>query len=83
MASGANSPAEVRNRMSVPVIESTVISGRAEMRINGITFPGRFRFTHDPGQGYHRQQMRESTRKQGWARLEGRRLALGQNEDGS
>jgi len=23
------------------------------MRINGITFPGRFRFTHDAGQGYH------------------------------
>jgi hypothetical protein len=37
---------------SVPVIESAVISGRAEMRINGITFPGRFRFTHDAGRGY-------------------------------
>jgi len=37
---------------SVPVIESAVIGGRAKMRINGITFPGRFRFTHDAGQGY-------------------------------
>lgn len=37
---------------SVPVIESAVISGRAKMRINGITFPGRFRFTHHAGQGY-------------------------------
>jgi hypothetical protein len=36
----------------VPVIESAVISGRAKMRMNGITFPGRFRFTHDAGQGY-------------------------------
>ena len=37
---------------SVPVIESVVLSGRATMRINGITFPARFRFTHDAGQGY-------------------------------
>ena len=37
---------------SVPVIESAVLSGRATMRINGITFPARFRFTHDAGQGY-------------------------------
>jgi hypothetical protein len=37
---------------SVPVIESAVISGRAKIRINGITFPGRFRFTHDAGEGY-------------------------------
>ncbi len=36
----------------VPVIRSTVISGRARLRINGITFPARFRFTHDAGQGY-------------------------------
>jgi hypothetical protein len=36
----------------VPVITSAVISGRAHMRIAGITFPGRFRFTHDAGQGY-------------------------------
>ncbi len=37
---------------SVPVIESAVITGRASMRIQGITFPARFRFTHDAGQGY-------------------------------
>ena len=37
---------------SVPVIESAVISGRATMRLGGITFPGRFRFTHDAGRGY-------------------------------
>ena len=37
---------------SVPVIESAVLTGRAPMRLNGITFPARFRFTHDAGQGY-------------------------------
>lgn len=37
---------------SVPVIESAVISGRTTLRINGINFPGRFRFTHIAGQGY-------------------------------
>lgn len=37
---------------SVPVIESAIISGRATMRINGITMPGRFRFTHLAGQDY-------------------------------
>jgi hypothetical protein len=36
----------------VPVIESAVISGRASMRVNGITFPARFRFTHIAGKGY-------------------------------
>ncbi len=36
----------------VPVVESLVISGRAKMRIMGITFPSRFRFTHLAGQGY-------------------------------
>lgn len=36
----------------IPVIESAVITGRARMRIKGISFPGRFRFTHDAGQGY-------------------------------
>jgi len=36
----------------VPVIESAVITGRARMRVGGITFPGRFRFTHNAGQGY-------------------------------
>jgi hypothetical protein len=36
----------------IPVIETAVISGRASMRVNGITFPARFRFTHLAGQGY-------------------------------
>jgi hypothetical protein len=36
----------------VPVIESAVLTGRAKMRIIGITFPARFRFTHDAGRGY-------------------------------
>jgi len=37
---------------SVPAIESAVLTGRAKMRIMGITFPARFRFVHDAGQGY-------------------------------
>ena len=37
---------------NVPVIKSAVMTGRAKMRIRGITFPGRFRFTHDAGRGY-------------------------------
>ena len=36
----------------IPVIESAVISGRAPMRVSGITFPARFRFTHIAGQDY-------------------------------
>jgi hypothetical protein len=37
----------------VPVIHSAVVSGRAQMRpIGALTFQGRFRFTHDAGQGY-------------------------------
>jgi hypothetical protein len=39
-------------RETIPVIESAVFSGRARMRIAGITFPARFRFVHDAGQGY-------------------------------
>jgi hypothetical protein len=37
---------------TIPVIESFVVTGRAEMRIMGITFPSRFRFTHIAGQSY-------------------------------
>lgn len=37
---------------AIPIIESAVISGRASMRVKGITFPGRFRFTHQAGQAY-------------------------------
>ena len=36
----------------LPLIESAVLSGRATMRLGGITFPGRFRFTHLAGQSY-------------------------------
>ena len=37
---------------TMPVIESAVISGRGSMRVKGITFPARFRFTHITGQDY-------------------------------
>ncbi len=36
----------------VPIIESAVISGRAWLRLGGIKFPGRFRFSHIAGQDY-------------------------------
>jgi hypothetical protein len=36
----------------VPVVESAVISGRGQMRVSGITFPARFRFSHVSGQDY-------------------------------
>ena len=36
----------------IPVINSAVITGRAAMKIRGITFPARFRFTHEAGQNY-------------------------------
>lgn len=36
----------------VPVVETAVLSGRATLRIGSITFPGRFRFIHQAGQGY-------------------------------
>ena len=36
----------------VPVVESAVISGRARLRIMGISFPARFRFTHVAGERY-------------------------------
>jgi len=35
-----------------PLISSAVITGKATMRINGITFPARFRFIHQAGLGY-------------------------------
>lgn len=38
---------------NIPVINSAVITGRATMRPAGpITFPARFRFTHDAGKSY-------------------------------
>jgi hypothetical protein len=36
----------------VPLIASAVITGRARMRVGPVTFPGRFRFTHDAGKNY-------------------------------
>ena len=36
----------------VPVIETAVISGRAKMRMFGVSLPGRFRFIHDAGKDY-------------------------------
>lgn len=36
----------------VPVLRSAVITGTARMRLGGLSFPGRFRFTHDAGRGY-------------------------------
>lgn len=36
----------------VPLVDSAVITGRGTMRIAGITFPARFRFSHVTGHGY-------------------------------
>lgn len=36
----------------IPMIESTVITGRAQMRMKGVRFAGRFRFTHEAGRNY-------------------------------
>jgi hypothetical protein len=36
----------------VPAIEAAVLTGRATMRVGGIPFPARFRFTHVAGQAY-------------------------------
>jgi hypothetical protein len=36
----------------IPVIDTAVVSGRGTMRVNGITFPARYRFSHNAGQGY-------------------------------
>jgi hypothetical protein len=36
----------------VPRVESAVISGRGAIRVFGLRFPARFRFTHIAGQGY-------------------------------
>src|SRR5687767_14744541 len=41
---------------NVPMITSAVITGQGTLRLpsrGGITFPGRFRFTHKSGQDYH------------------------------
>jgi len=36
----------------IPQVSSAVISGRASLRFSGITFPARFRFTHNAGRDY-------------------------------
>lgn len=36
----------------LPVVDTAVISGRGELRISGITFPARWRFSHITGQAY-------------------------------
>jgi hypothetical protein len=36
----------------VPVIQSAVLTGRARLRLFRLTFPARFRFTHEAGHGY-------------------------------
>ncbi len=37
---------------SIPVIDSAVLTGPAELRFSGITFPGRYRFVHEAGRNY-------------------------------
>jgi hypothetical protein len=36
----------------IPVVDTLVVSGRGTMRIQGITFPSRFRFSHRTGRAY-------------------------------
>ena len=36
----------------IPVIDTAVVSGRGTMRVNGIIFPARFRFSHIAGRDY-------------------------------
>jgi hypothetical protein len=36
----------------VPLIRSAVITGRGTLRLNGLTLPVRFRFTHEAGRSY-------------------------------
>ena len=36
----------------VPVVDTVAISGRGRMRVNGLTLPVRWRFTHRAGQAY-------------------------------
>ena len=36
----------------VPVVDTVVVSGRGTMRIQGITFPSRYRFSHLTGEAY-------------------------------
>jgi hypothetical protein len=36
----------------VPVVTTLVVSGRGTMRVQGVTFPSRFRFSHRTGEAY-------------------------------
>lgn len=38
---------------SAPIIETTLITGRAELTLNGITFKGRYKFYHQAGSAYY------------------------------
>jgi len=37
---------------SVPVVDSAIITAHGDINLNGLTFPGRFRFTHLAGRAY-------------------------------
>jgi len=56
MPAGLPAPVERFYRVTygelVPVINTAVITGRGTMRLFGLTFPTRFRFTHDARRGY-------------------------------
>jgi hypothetical protein len=56
MPGGLPSPVERFYRalygQSLPHITSAVVSGRARLRISGLTFPARFRFSYIAGQSY-------------------------------
>lgn len=35
-----------------PIVDSAVLTGRGQLRVAGVTFPARFRFTHEAGRSY-------------------------------
>jgi hypothetical protein len=37
----------------IPVIQSAIVQGKADLVFNGIPFPGRFKFYHDAGKAYY------------------------------
>jgi hypothetical protein len=38
---------------TIPIIESALVMGRAELTLNGITFNGRYKFYHQAGKAYY------------------------------
>lgn len=56
LPAGLPAPVERYYRMTfgdrVPQIDSVVMTGTADLRFGGITFPARWRFVHQAGQGY-------------------------------